>query len=141
VGSGAAGLKRSVPDVDIQGMQPDPNALRYLPIFRARADELRTGQEGEAWQELRDMVARLVARLVCDHRTEARMIDDRPGIGVAACLPLSDCEAALRVEDGIFLISSALPWTSLRKVGTWRVPHAPDIVMIYAGMPAGTVLH
>jgi hypothetical protein len=87
------------------------------------------------------MVARLLARLIADHRTERRMIDERPGGAIAACVALSDQEAALRVEDGVFFISSAVPWTVLRGAGTWRVPHDPDIVMIFAGAPPGAVLH
>ena len=122
-------------------MQPDPAAVRYLPLFRSRADELRAGQEGQAWRDLRGMVVRLLALLICGHRTERQMIDKRPGVGVARCLALSDHEAALRVEDGIFLISSPIAWTSLREAGTWRTPEAPDIVMIYAGTPAGVTLH
>ena len=122
-------------------MPSDPDALRYLPVFRARAAVLRAGQEGDAWRDLRDMVARLLARLISGHRTEPRMVDERPGVGVATCLALSDHEAALRVEDGIFLISSPIAWTSLREAGIWRTPPDPDIVMVFAGTPAGTTLH
>jgi hypothetical protein len=124
---------------DIEGMQRD--GLRYLPIFRTRAAELRPGQEDKSWQELRQMVARLLRRMISEHRTEGRMVDRRPGVGIAACVALSDHEAALRLEDAVFFISSLVPWTALREAGIWRTPQDPDIVMIYARAPPGAVLH
>ena len=122
-------------------MPADPEALRYLPALRARADELRADQDEASWQELRRMVTRLLARMVCDQCTKRRMIGQRPGVGMAACVAFSDHEAALRVEDGVFWISSPTPWTALREAGTWCTPQDPDIVLIYASAPPGTVLH
>jgi len=116
-------------------------ADHYLPIIRARADQLRPGQEGQAWIELREVVARLLARLISDHRAAPRIVEDRPGVGKATCIAFSDHEAALRVDDGVFWIYSAIPWTVTREARTWGTPHDPVIVMLYAGVPPGAVLH
>jgi hypothetical protein len=102
---------------------------------------LRPTQHGAAWEELRADVAQLVARLTCDHHADANILDARPGICDAACVALSECEAALRCDDGVFLIASETPWTSMRDTHTWRAPRDPAITMLYADLPEGALLH
>jgi hypothetical protein len=113
------------------------DAERHLPVIRARAAELRPVQVGPEWQALRAMVARLLARLISEHRTERRMADIRPEIGPAICIALTDCEAALSADEGVFYIVSDAPWTVMRGAGVWSVPRDAEIVLLYSNRPPG----
>jgi hypothetical protein len=113
----------------------------YLPVIRQRALQLRPAQEGTAWTELRGTVASLLVRLISDHGTEHRLVDERAGIGGAICVPISDREAALRTDGAVFWIASPMPWTPLRAAGTWLAPYDPAIVMLYTDLPPDVALH
>ena len=47
--------------------------------------------------------------------TEAQRLDSVPGKSTPICAALTDCEAAVSVNDGVFFISSDTGWTSMRE--------------------------
>ena len=106
------------------------DARKHVLILSARARQLRAQQTSEDWRQLREMVARLVARLISDGRDRHVIEDARPGTTPAKLVPLTESVAALRADGAAFLLECSEDWTPHGGAGRWRVPCDPVITML-----------